>query len=73
MPINVSDGGGGSDHRPRPNLPDKFDGTKSKFSGFFLINMCNRVFELYPWAYPTGHAQAGHWSLMQLWFGLRIK
>lgn len=49
--------GGGGGFRPRPTLPDKFDGTQAKFSGFLL--QCNRVFELFPGAYPTGHAQVG--------------
>lgn len=46
-----------NDYRPRPTLPEKFDGTPSKFTGFLL--QCNRVFELYPTAFPTDLAKVG--------------
>lgn len=49
--------GNGGGYRPRPNLPDKFDGTPAKFNGFLL--QCNRVFQLFPGAFPTGLTQVG--------------
>ena len=42
---------------PKVSLPDKFDGTRSKYRGF--VNQLRLIFQLQPDRYPDGRTQVG--------------